>query len=368
MLTGSFAAMPFPDLLQWVGDSRQSGALFVSQASEQRQLSMVDGAVVAIGSGTSDDCDVGRVAVARGLVTDATLERALRRTVRRGRCVEDVLVDVCGVSPRGLADAKRRHAMSLVLELLLWGEARFAYLPAEPAATHATPGCAATLELASPVPVRELLMECLRRYDEWQGIAELLGSEATTVRLVRSGGRSRVVRELAKARTAMTLRELCARVPLPRIEIMEQLGDAYRADLVAFESPAAGGDNGAVEDCLAAVQALLGARQYDEAAALLGSVLTWQPQHAQALALMRRARQCQTAELYAECPPLSVPVIVVGEGELRGLRLTTRESYLLSHINGERDVASIAMAARLDEVDTLRSLRMLRHAGLVAFT
>ncbi|MGZ3427939.1 MAG: DUF4388 domain-containing protein, partial [Polyangia bacterium] len=43
MLSGTFATMPFADLLQWISDARRSGTLQIGLEFEDRYLRFVDG-------------------------------------------------------------------------------------------------------------------------------------------------------------------------------------------------------------------------------------------------------------------------------------------------------------------------------------
>ena len=67
MLSGTFATMPFADLLQWISDARRSGTLQVALEFEERYLRFVDGAIAAYGSDDPMARDLGRLCLLRGL-------------------------------------------------------------------------------------------------------------------------------------------------------------------------------------------------------------------------------------------------------------------------------------------------------------
>jgi len=60
MLSGTFATMPFADLLQWISDARRSGTLQVGLEFEERYLRFVDGSIGAYGSDDPMARDLGR--------------------------------------------------------------------------------------------------------------------------------------------------------------------------------------------------------------------------------------------------------------------------------------------------------------------
>jgi hypothetical protein len=54
------------------------------------------------------------------------------------------------------------------------------------------------------------------------------------------------------------------------------------------------------------------------------------------------------------------------ERVIRGLPLSTKERRVLSQVNGRWDVAALALTTGVGELEMLRALRRLVHAGLVA--
>ena len=67
MLSGTFATMPFADLMQWISDARRSGTLQVALEFEERYLRFVDGSIAAYGSDDPMARDLGRLCLMRGL-------------------------------------------------------------------------------------------------------------------------------------------------------------------------------------------------------------------------------------------------------------------------------------------------------------
>ena len=85
--------------------------------------------------------------------------------------------------------------------------------------------------------------------------------------------------------------------------------------------------------------------------------------------LLREAEREQVAALYEELSPMAVPVLLGGAGVARlarragGSASTDRE--VAGRVNGRWDVASIALACPLREVETLKALRKLVRLGLL---
>jgi len=58
-------------------------------------------------------------------------------------------------------------------------------------------------------------------------------------------------------------------------------------------------------------------------------------------------------------------VLTLSRPELATRSLSHRELYLAERLNGKWDVGMLVVATPLGELDTLRILRKLLHAGLV---
>lgn len=168
-LSGTFTTMPFPDLLQWLGEARRSGALAISQAFEERYIRLEDGTITGLGASDPRLSDLAPLVLARGLIDEAVLQRVLGERERSGRSLRTILIDDGHVAKPALAEATRAHAKDVVLRVFLWDDAQFVlYNDNEPtllAPEHWD------LIVDPPIPITAVLMEAMRRIDEWKRIA-----------------------------------------------------------------------------------------------------------------------------------------------------------------------------------------------------
>ena len=63
-----------------------------------------------------------------------------------------------------------------------------------------------------------------------------------------------------------------------------------------------------------------------------------------------------------------VPSLLVTGGQLKTLQLSTPERYLLSRIDGKRDLGSIISMSPLKELEALKYFRAFMDSGLVKLT
>jgi hypothetical protein len=148
---------------------------------------------------------------------------------------------------------------------------------------------------------------------------------------------------------------------LRRVEALRDLGLAEVEGVAAQPDP--------VARLISQAQALVAQRQFDEASIVFKALLAADPSDRRVRALLREAEREQLAALYEELSPVAVPVLVGGPASLEtpaGRRLSSADREVAGRVNGRWDVASIALASPLREVETLKALRKLGRLGLVA--
>jgi hypothetical protein len=372
MLSGTFATMPFADLLQWISDARRSGTLQVNLEFEDRYLRFVDGSIAAYGSDDPMARDLGRLCLLRGLCDEAALLAAVEQQRASHMPLGDVLVSSGVVAHEQLDEVVRSHVEETVLGLFLWPEGRFTYrdeIAPEDAAQFMPP----EYELGEPIPTRAILMEGMRRLDEWTRIMKVLPSDDVQLHALGPDPMLPLLEEIAAHPAPPTLGQLLAEQGDSRFAVCEQLFRAFEKGLIAVDAPTAEATARAqktargsttVAHLVQAAHSMIDEGQHDEAAALLRSALALDPFRADARELLKRSREQQLAALYAQLPTHAVPRIARAGTEVP---LSTKERRVLSQVNGRWDVGALALTSGVGELETLRALRRLIHAGVVSF-
>jgi len=366
-LAGSFSTMPFPDLMQWLGDTRRSGTLTVSLDLEERFLDLEDGRLVAIGSDDPRSRDLARLVLSRGLVAEDRLRRAMEVAEYTRRRLRRVLVQDGYLTAVALAGAVSTYARDLALELFLWHDGRFAFSSAAQEASLPGLGGESELVVEPAIPLRELVLEGMRRLDEWRRVAEVLPSDDTLVWALAPAADLPAVVALAAHAEPVALGDLCLELGRARFEVMAELHLGWSRGVVAVEpavrTRAAG--RSPVEDLLAAAAALLAEHQFDEAAALLRSILDLDPYDERARELLHRAHVEMLEALYARIPPYRIPRARLAADAPAARALPPRERYLYLRIDGRRDVAALTVMTPVGELETLRALEKFERLGLI---
>lgn len=329
MLQGDLATFPLPDLFQWLDASRRSGVVEVDTGEGAPfWIEVSDRRIVAAARPPAQPAGLGSLAgwtasePAEALWPEACLDR---------------LVDLF-LSP---------------------GSGRFTV-------TDGVAGFEDGVPLE--VGIGQMTLEGLRRLDEWPVLDRRYPSESSLLcadgsgrprtpgqRAVVEAARRRV--SIAEARLALVLSRPAL---LRRVEALRELGLAHVEGVAPHADP--------VSSLIDKAQALVVERQFDEAAIVFKSLLAADPSDRRVRNLLRESEREQVAALYEELSPVAVPVLLGGPASLEsaaGRRLTATDREVAGRINGSWDVASIALACPLREVETLKALRKLRRLGLV---
>lgn len=328
MLQGDLSTFPLPDLLQWIDHGRRSGVVEIDAGNGPPfWIEVADRRIVAAARPPAQAAGLG--------------------TLAGWTCSEPTEA----LWPEACADR--------IVDLFLAPGGRFTVADDASGFEDGVP-----LDLG----VGQMTLEGLRRLDEWPELDRRYPSDSALLcadggnrprtpgqRAVLEAARRRV--SIAEARLALVLSRAAI---LRRIEALRELGLAHVEGVAAHADP--------VSSLIDKAQVLVTERQFDEAAIVFRSLLAADPSDRRVRNLLREAEREQVATLYEELSPVAVPVLLGGPASLdspAARRLTATDREVAGRINGSWDVASIALACPLREVETLKSLRKLVRLGLI---
>ncbi len=328
MLSGDLGTFPLPDLFQWIDNARRSGVV---------ELEPGDGPPLW------------------AQVVD-------RRVVAASRPPPPPpgLATLAGWSPEPVESLWPEAAHDRLVDLFLApDQGRFSFVEDAAGFEEGVP-----LDLS----VGQLALEGTRRLDEWPALGRAYPSESALLGADGSGPARtpglQAVLEAAKRRLSLAEARLGLVLSRPallrRVEALREQGLAHVEGATARADP--------ISSLIDKAQLLVAERQFDEAAIVFRSLLAADPADRRVRALLREAEREQVAALYEELSPVAVPVLVGGPGSLdsaAGRRLGPIDKEVAARVNGTWDVASVALACPLREVETLKALRKMVRLGLV---
>lgn len=165
-IAGNLRTMQLSELLQWLSTGLKSGTLVVRGAPGEKRIYFENGRVTS-SSSTLEREHLGRFLVGFGFITEEELIRALEVQQESRILLGKILVMIGAIKEAELADLVRLKAAETIYDIFLWNEGSFAFIDGEVPQLPMVP-------ISSDVT--GIVMEGLRRYDEWQRIKTKIAS------------------------------------------------------------------------------------------------------------------------------------------------------------------------------------------------
>ena len=366
-LSGNLRTMPFPDLLQWIGQGRKSGTLVLQHESVVKRLFLRNGEIVSCGSNDPREF-LGQIMVSQQIITEAQLKEAFDIQGKTRIMLGRVLVEKEWVPEELVVQALKRKTEETVYSLFLWSEGDFAFEEGENQGEGAIP---------ISLKVEEVLLEGLRRYDLAQKIRRAFPSPA----IVLAPADSKPPADLLAnpfARRALelvdgnrTLKEICLELHAPEFTVSYFLLSALERGYIRVEKAVSVGPGPATgalsEDRIRQARELIRSGAFEEALEMLEQMSGSGERTPEMNELARVAELNVIDRLYrGPLPPKMIPVLERPLEALVNEPLTPEEVFLVSRINGSWDLKSIVSISPLREVDALRVLKRLRDRSIIS--
>jgi len=268
-IEGPVRELALSDLLQLLFLSRRTGSLIVrDESTSQTVILELEGGTLAGATGTSPETRLGRLLVGSGRATNAQIDAALEEQhVSPGRRIGEILVE------RGATrvDEIRRHLRfqveEAVFDVMRWenGHLRFEERPPRP-----------TGAIEVRLPTDAVLMEAVRRLDEWAEVTASAAEPDPLPRLAANGTGNRAPlalqplewEVLAKVDGENTLRRIARSLGRPELDVARAIYGLASAGIIEMGSrvgPANGGSSDSVEAEIKAAESALRAGRIGEA-------------------------------------------------------------------------------------------------------
>ncbi len=370
---GSLLTMPLSDLLTWLQTTSRSGMLTVTRDGNEWTLTIEEGRVAGY-SGPELRDNLGHIVVTSGLVSEDNLRVAYQHQRDLGGSLRKALLSRHLISESGLDDVLLEMATEAIYDLFLDLPGEFVYSEqaAQAVDLDLDDDDADTLPLS--LSINHLLMEGVRRQDEWEHIRQrfpddniqALVIEEKVLTLPDLGVRER--RILAALSEGQSVSDICfeLRTPVPSVlRVMADLLDKGAVIIVRDDDlPTCKEAQGKVPELLAQAEIMSEAMQFDEAVALLDVAVRMEPADESIRQLLGEATARQLADLYQNMPPIRIPIISDKE-RLRSMPLKPDERYLLDRFGPSMDIGGLIMLSPMSERETLKTLKRLLHAGVI---
>ena len=385
-LSGDFSTMPLEDLVAYLGNRRVTGTLRVMRAGVRKLMLLREGKVLSASSNQPREY-LGQFLIHMGHLSEERFEWAHAQQRETQVPLGQILVASGVVSEqtvRGTLQLKFRESL---LEMFRWEEGEFSF---DAGAVPAVEGVEAGVDLL------DIHREGEFRETAWQAIKAVFPSGSAYLE-VDEGRLSEPPRAgtldaalVARIREGLSIDELVRALHASDFLVYQRLYALYRREALRVVStpppgrspPAAmampvpvpsmevelTSEEPAPHELIQAAQSALenGDFRQGEALARRAHELSPTPETE---ALLHSAEAVLLGVLRRKMLDTpQVPSLRVTAAQLKTTPLTSPERYLLSRIDGKRDVRDILRVSPLHELDALRYFQAFVDMGLVLLT
>lgn len=351
-LNGNLRTMSLPDILQWIATGQKTGTLQLDRRAIQKRVTFRDGLISTSWSNDPREC-LGQFLIREGCVSEEQLFRALLRQEEQGKLIGVILLDEGILDADTLRRVLRRKAAETIYDLFMWAEGDFKFKEGEISNDGG---------VSIEIGVTELILEGIRRVDEWARIRQVFPSSAVTfnVRQEPPAATTDAERQaIALVRAGKSLAAIALELRRSEFDAAFLLFDLYLRDTIAVEAspdaPASAGDTvSKIRDLLAEAYQRLQEKRYEAAIKVYEEVLSHDRlnQHAKkGLLSVAAARSRDRAR--RKVPLDKVPVLKMDMQTLTRENFDPHEGFVLSRINGEWDIQSILKICPMAEEDLI---------------
>ena len=361
-ISGNLETMGLPEVLQWIATSRKTGTLYLRRGAVEKRIVFQHGTVYSSWSNHPRE-SLGQFLIRDRYVTEEQLFKALVRQEENGQLLGGILVADGLLSQEDLRQALTTKAEETVYDLFLWPDGSFEFRDGDlPDLLHVD------------LPVTHVILEGIRRVDEWRRIRAVFpASDSTfTVRDGATGRNAAEVHALSLARAGKTLPQIALEMRRSEFDAASVLFGLHERGLVEVgETPArprSGRDTvEVIAQLLSEGAECLRERRYVGAVNVFEQVLAMDPLNHRARKGLAGAQEALEAERLSRDMQIldRVPVIVMDLQELTREILDPQEGFVLSRVNGAWDIRSILKICPIEEQEALLIFSRLHKRGVL---
>ena len=347
-LTGELGTMALADILQWVSQGRKTGTLHVSRGAVQKRISSEGGTISSSWSNDPRE-SLGQLLVRERLISEEQLFRTLLRQETEGRPLGALLVENGPLKHEDLVRILTLKAEETIYDLFHWSEGHFEFKDGE-------------VPKDSPFPVdldvTTVIMEGVRRIDEWHRMREVVPSMETTFKPLGQPNDPIDHEVLLLCSEGKTVTEIAFALRRTEFDATVMLFEMHQRRLIALDKKGTATDSFdtvlRIQRGLDAAKTAVDRGEFDLALQNYEGVLKLDPlnQHAKKGLVMSIEGRGKTRSIRL-VPKNKIPRLLLSFSELTKEKFDPREGFVLSRVNGEWDVQSILKICPMPEEEAL---------------
>ena len=366
-ITGNLKTMQLSELLQWLSLGQKTGTLLIEGHGVEKRIYFQVGRVNS--SSSSDQREyLGHFLVSHGYITEEELKMAMEVQEESNILLGKILVMINAISETDLLRLMRKKAEESIYDVFLWEEGSFEFVDGELPELKMVP---------LSLDVTGIIMEGLRRYDEWQRIRLRVPDDKVIPMIVKPLN----IDELSEREKLMVpyidgqrpIEEIALQTHNAEFSVARLVFEGLRSGTMALVETAASQSamavGGSVESeaerfYLRGMQTM---REDPQAAYRMLKVASdLDPNDGRTTEAIRDAERLIKANLEKDGVKLTaVPEHAIPISDLTTRTFSPQEGFVISRINGQWDVKSIMKISPMKELDVMMIFQRLLKAGVI---
>ena len=370
-ITGNLKTMQLSELLQWLSLGQKTGTLLINGHGVEKRIYFQGGRIFS--SSSSDRREyLGQFLVSHGYITEEELKMAMQVQEESNILLGKILVMINAISETDLLRLMRKKAEESIYDLFLWQEGSFEFVE----------GALPELKMVPlSLDVTGIVMEGMRRFDEWQRIRLRVPDDTVIPQIVRPlnidelSERERVIVPYIDGQR--TIEAIALQTHNTEFNVARLVYEGLRSETMSLaeavrpsrRAVAVGGSGGEteVEQFLARGKANLKVDP-QKAYRMFKVASDLDPSDGRAADAIRQAeREIKGAIAKDGIREDLVPELAIPVSKLTELSFSPHEGFVLSRINGVWDVKSIMKISPINELEVLMIFQSLVKQGVIVW-
>ncbi len=361
-IQGNLKIMSLPDVLQWISLAQKTGSLIFDKNKEKKVLFFRKGAVIGANSNNQKD-KVGEILIRMDKLTREELDQGLIKQKETGELIGDIFLARGYLTTKDFIAALERQATEIIYDLFSWKEGEFIFQERLPVAR--------TIPIS--IKVDFILMEGMRRIDEWQRIKEAFPSLDIILAFEgqvpeeQEDGDLKAVQNLVNGKN--TILDICDQSPLNDFETCNYLWALVHAGKISkkgVRSPHEILDDDDEKQLLSRGKAFYQKGRFADAIPFFERIIKIQPENKEADRFLTRSITAVQNELLQTLgSPSAVLEINKGFRMEEAKDLSAAEGFVLSRIDGRTTAKEITYISGLSQTGSCITLNRLFEKGII---
>jgi len=174
-ITGNLKTMQLGELLQWLSLGTKTGTLLIDGHGVEKRVYFQEGRIASTSSSDQREY-LGHFLVSHGFITEEELKMAMEVQEESQILLGKILVMINAIAEADLLRLMKKKAEESIYDIFLWTEGDFEFVEGQVPDQKMVP---------LSLDVTGIIMEGMRRYDEWQRIRQRVPSSSVTPEIMR---------------------------------------------------------------------------------------------------------------------------------------------------------------------------------------